>query len=172
MKRNELVDFKLGDYVVIGLYLLLWGFISVCYSFSYLKMSTLNSLIQVVLFLFPVLLFISYYRRLRVLKVNLIWLMISLIQIVILFQFKNNNEFQNMRGSYLDSIYNLFFMLVMLFIFRKIYFYFFKQELIIITRYSNFGEREANYFDYFFTILGLITLLAICPIVFMKIDFF
>ncbi|MES2590074.1 MAG: hypothetical protein V4622_13930 [Bacteroidota bacterium] len=134
-------------------------------------MKTINQLIQFASFLVPIILFITYFKRLRVLKVFLIWLAIALLQIVVLFPFKNLVEFKAERGSYLDSIFNLLIMLVMLFVFRTIYFFCFKQELIIITRFID-REREVNAVDYIFTMLGLIILSIICPIVFNGLSFF
>lgn len=172
MKKNSLVNFEIIDYLTIILYLLVWTFISICHIYSYFEIDTINYLIQLTLFLVPILLFTGYFRRLRVLKVYLTWLGLSIIQVVILFPFSDEEGFQHATGSYFDLKYNLSVMLIMLFVFRLTYFWFFKQELLIVTKYTNLYEREANYFDYFFTIFGLLVLGLICPIVFLKLDFF
>lgn len=172
MKNNELVDFKPVDYIVISIYLLIWGFIVISYNFSFLELKTVNRSIEQITLFAPTILLISYFKRLRVFKVNLTWLVLSVLQAMILFSFRNEKDFQHGTGSYFDLKYNLLIMLIMFFAFRLIYFYFFKQELIIVTKFANFNERKANYFDYFFTVLGIIILGLICPIIFMKLDFF
>lgn len=171
-RKNELINFKTIDYLVIIIYLLFGGFISISYNYFYLEIDTVKSLVQFFLVLAPILLFTAYYKRLRVLKVFLLWILLSVVQIATLFPLKEMKEFQNLRGSYFDSMYNLLIMLSMLFVFRMIYSYFFKQELIIATKLYDGSERKVNYFDYFFTILGILILTVLCPILFMNLDFF
>ncbi len=104
------------------------------------------------------------YKKLRRFDVNIVWIIISIIQIFIYSITKNNYEFNDKIGStYLNS---LFYLPIMLFTFQILRFIFkaiFKQELIINTRRYNVGDiienREIKWVDTIFSVIGMMMII-------------
>ena len=123
------------DYYVVGLYIGIGLLLFLAYKFGILSQDTINSGLLGFGLMGSLLLYGFYYKRLRYLKVNLIWILISLIQVLIYSISVKNTDFNDaIGGTFLNSLFYLPLMLVIFQTLRLIYKLIFRYEIIINLR--------------------------------------
>lgn len=152
------------DYIVILLYVLFGGTIWVTYKFSLLNQNVINSMLLGLTFTGPILLFIAYYRRFRILYVAFAWLIVGVIQYFFVNQYRNNPDFNSAIGTYAKHDTNLIILVIMIFIFNIVSILLVKQNFMVAAWFAPHDNRELNYLDYVLTFIGFIILAIYLPI--------
>lgn len=157
----EIHKLKKIDYIITTIYLLGSFIIFFIYTKGLLPQKTINPIFLFYYLGSAFLLYGMYYKRLRKLKVNLIWGGISLIQILVYMSTKGNIDFVNASGgTFLESLLHLPVMLVSFQILRLIFKIIYKEELIINSNREELGtikeNRELKWADILFSIIGML----------------
>ena len=146
------------DYAVITLYVTIGLFIYLSYNNNLIDQKYINSILIALTFAGPLLLFMMYYKRYRILYVWLIWIVLGILQLLILSQLRTNIDFKAVNGTYADSSWNLLIMVLMVGFFRLINIVIFKQEFVVATKFSDQIERKFTPFDYGLFLFGFLVL--------------
>ena len=109
-------------------------------------------------FMGPLILFMMYFKRFRILIVWFIWIFIGVLQALFVLPLRNNLDFDAVNGTYADSGWNLLILVNLIAIFRIINIKLFNQEFVLATRFSDTSERKFTVLDYILSFLGLMIL--------------
>lgn len=147
------------DYIVILTYIFLGILLFLGHFFSLTSQELINKGILIFGLIVPLLLYMSYFHRLRCKKVFAILLLFGIVQMIFYLSFNHHYEFRQPKGTALDPLSGLFNMLVCFYIVRFIYWRLFKQELFITAQpgLSTLDYREGRKIrgaDFFFSFLG------------------
>lgn len=149
------------DYIVASLYLLIGGFIWFAYKYTVLPQQIINQILLALTFGGPIILFLGYYKRLRIPSVSILWCGIGILQWVLVNNLIDNRGFNAVVGTYADSGLNLLAMVVVFTVIRWLSLLITKQEFMVAAWFSPRDNRKLNYLDYLFTFACLIVLTVI-----------
>lgn len=145
------------DYIVALVYVGVGGFIWLVYKYSFLPQDQING-IMAITFIGPISLFLMYYKRFRIMSVTLLWLCIGILQLISVYQLKDNPDFKAVNGTYADNYMNLLLMVVLITLFRIISLVTTRQEFVVAAWFSPKDNRKLNVLDYILSFIGFLTL--------------
>ncbi|MEN8817073.1 MAG: hypothetical protein ABF274_09425 [Nonlabens sp.] len=150
------------DKIVASIYIALGLLLIIIFNYQLLEIELIQSLILFFGIWVSLMLYAGYYKRLRSLKVTLVWSVISIVQILIYFIFKDEiSLFDKISGTYLNSMFYLPTMLICFHSCNFLNLAIHKDHYIITTGVLDFvgsrnydQQRRLRATDFVFSFLG------------------